>query len=223
MTYLLLIVTLLFVLAFFGILLLLRKPVGREVLVPSYEPPSNVSPGVAAWLLNPGDLSRAMAAALANMAAKGYIKIEESDETLSVTQLATQCDQPLEDEEVDLMKFLFFDDDCFDFDGTLKLYEIARVLRLALENAQSSKSRAALSQVADYQKFLSEVDADAISRMSSAEQPGEMSRKKAFEIAFNLDKGWGQHFVDSMGLVATDSVTPGDSTDDNGPFARAPL
>jgi Predicted membrane protein (DUF2207) len=223
MTYLLPTVALLFVLVFFGIALILRRPADGEVLVPSYEPPSNVSPGVAAWLLNPGDLSRAMAAALVNMAAKGYIKIEESDEMFSVTRLATECEQPLEDEEVDLMKFLFFDDDCFDFDGTLKLDEIARVLRLALQNAQSSKSRAALSQVADYQKFLSEVDADAISRMSSAEQPREMSRKKAFEIAFDLDKGWGQHFVDSIGVVGTDSVMPGDSTEDNGPFARAPL
>jgi hypothetical protein len=107
---------LLFVSAYFAVLtLMLRRPIASEVSVPSYEPPASVSPGVAAWLLEPGQLSRAIAAALVNMAAKGYVKIENKNDLFSVTQLATDCAQPLEPEEDALVRCLF---ESYDFFGS---------------------------------------------------------------------------------------------------------
>jgi hypothetical protein len=56
-----------------------------------------------------------------------------------------------------------------------------------------------IAQLAEYQDFLAKVDADAISRMNSCETPpAEMTQKHAYAIAFHLDLGWGQQFVDTV-------------------------
>jgi hypothetical protein len=59
--------------------------------------------------------------------------------------------------------------------------------------------REILEQLAEYRKFVSEVDADAISRVNSSEHaPAELHQKDAYAVAFHLDLGWGEQFVTSI-------------------------
>ena len=57
--------------------LMVRRRGSASVSVPRYEPPAGASPAVAAWL-SEHNLSRAIAAAFVNMAAKGYLEIAHS-------------------------------------------------------------------------------------------------------------------------------------------------
>lgn len=93
-----------------------RLFVRQELLVLHYEPPPGASPAVAAWLFERGKLSRALAAAVVNMAAKGYVKIEQSGEYYSLTRLGPEVSLSLEPEEDALARTLFKRYDCFDFD-----------------------------------------------------------------------------------------------------------
>lgn len=88
----------------------------KTVVVARYEPPKTASPGVAAWLLERGNLSRAMAAAIVNMAAKGYLKLEQKDGIYSVTQLGPDVCLGLEPEEDALARTLLEEYGWFDFD-----------------------------------------------------------------------------------------------------------
>jgi hypothetical protein len=104
------------VLAYFLIVsAILRIPRGRHVSVLKYEPPVGASPGVAAWLYGRGRLPRAMAAALVNMAAKGYLKVEQFDESFMVSQLDSASLAPLEPEEWALANAIFDRDRVCDF------------------------------------------------------------------------------------------------------------
>jgi hypothetical protein len=52
------------------------------------------------------------------------------------------------------------------------------------------------AQLEDYKKFISEVEADPISRSNSPERvPDKLSEKDAYALAFHLDLGWGEQFV----------------------------
>lgn len=87
-----------------------------NVIVPRYEPPHGASPGVAGWLFERGNLARAIAAALVDMAAQGYLQIEQRGDLYSVTQLGPDVSLSLEPEEDALARTLFKGYDCFDFD-----------------------------------------------------------------------------------------------------------
>lgn len=55
------------------------------------------------------------------------------------------------------------------------------------------------AQLEDYKKFISEVEADPISRSNSAERvPEKLSEKHAYALAFHLDLGWGEQFVTAI-------------------------
>ena len=55
------------------------------------------------------------------------------------------------------------------------------------------------AQLEDYKKFISEVEADPISRSNSAERvPEKLSEKEAYALAFSLDLGWGEQFVTAI-------------------------
>jgi hypothetical protein len=106
-----------------------------RVAVASYNAPVDMSPAVAAWLLQRGDMPRAVAAALVNMAAKGYVKIEQSSDVVSVTQVPDASDRNLEPEEDALQCVLFRGYDCFDFDeGSKQLNEALKAFRTAMMN-----------------------------------------------------------------------------------------
>jgi Predicted membrane protein (DUF2207) len=140
------ILALLFVAAYFALVfLIVRRPGPEHVSVPCYQPPRDASPAVAAWLLE-RDLSRAVAAALVNMAAKGYVKIEQSQDLCSVTQLQSESPTPLEPEEDALSYPLFRRYDCFDFDGVNdQLIEGVRAFQWALQDTTYFSSNAYLS------------------------------------------------------------------------------
>jgi hypothetical protein len=324
------ILALIFVAIYFGfVALVVNRPGPPHVSVARYEPPPGASPAVAAWLLE-RDLSRAIAAALINMAAKGYLKIEQRHGFCSVTQLESSPPVRLEREENALSYRLFYDYDCFDFDrvrpqliGGIKVFQYAlkdttyfssnaglsypawfisgvgiffalanthfwsqmdrvsikvmtgvavatfvsfvvavsmmrgtiekiatrlpgstapqrpwtgadrRALRylfislagIALFGLMSSTGaallafgflvingfffhslqgltpagREALAQLSDYRKFLSEVDADVISRLHISEQvPAQLRPQDAYAVALHLDLGWGEQFVSSI-------------------------
>jgi predicted membrane protein DUF2207 len=324
------ILALVLVTAYFGlVVLIVHRPGPQHVSVPSYQPPPGASPAVAAWLLE-RDLSRAVAAALVNMAAKGFLKIEQSQDLCSVTQLQSESATPLEPEEDALSYPLFRSYDCFDFDEVSpQLIEGVRAFQwalqdttyfssyvglsypawivsglgvlLALANAHflskldrgpaalmwaaaaatfvsfvvavatlrgtvekiitrlpgstapqrpwtgadtrpltylcvslggialfglMSSTTAALiilgflvlngfffhslqgltpagregfTQISDYRKFLSEVDADAISRLHVSDYvPAQLGPEDAYAVALHLDLGWGEQFVTSI-------------------------
>ena len=106
-----------------------------HVAVASYTAPADISPAVAAWLLARGDMPRAVAAALVNMAAKGYVKLEQSSDLVSVSQVLDASDRNLEPEENALQRVLFRGYDCFDFDeGSEQLNEALKAFRTAMMN-----------------------------------------------------------------------------------------
>lgn len=116
---------------------ILRIPRSQRVYVARYEPPSGASPGVAAWLCERGRLPRAIAAALVNMAAKGYVKIEQTQDLVSITQLASELPAPLEPEEDVLARNMFRGYDVFDFaQSTPQLAKSAELFRVTLLNTQ---------------------------------------------------------------------------------------
>jgi predicted membrane protein DUF2207 len=115
------------VVALFGVLgyfLLLRfallKPDPPRAAVVTYDPPASISPAQAAWLVE-GYLDRALAAALVNMAAKGFLVIQQADDLFSITKLKEASFDCLEPEEDALAYYLFEFDDCFIFDETERL------------------------------------------------------------------------------------------------------
>jgi Predicted membrane protein (DUF2207) C-terminal domain len=318
------VLALVFVLAYFFLAaLILSAFQPQSVVVPRYEPPHGASPGVAAWLFERGDLARAMAAALVNMAAKTYLQIEQRGDLYSVTQLGPDVSLSLEPEEDALARTVFKGYDCFDFDDptpqlksalgafaqalvntgyssrrtvlsvpawvasglglafvllqgnylahsnrgitnlivlafgcfvvairtlpetlakivswfpgstapkrpwsgsdsmtfTLLLAGLGGVAALAILSTTTAALLAAaflginavffhtlqgptaagrkvMAQLAEYKKFLEEVEANSISRMNSCETaPSEFTEKHAYAIAFHLDLGWGEQFV----------------------------
>jgi uncharacterized protein (TIGR04222 family) len=323
------ILALVFVAAYFAlVVLIVRRPGPQRVSVPRYQPPPGASPAVAAWLLE-RDLSRAVAAALVNMAAKGYLKIEQSQDLCSVTQLQSDSATPLEPEEDAFSYRLFQGYDSFDFDElSPQLIEAVRAFQWALQDTTYFSSNAGLSfpawivsglgvllalanthfwsklgggsalmgatavatfvffvvavatlrgtvekittrlpgstapqrpwtgadtrpltylcvslggialfgllssttaalivlgflaingfffhslqgltpagrevlaQISDYRKFLSEVDADAISRLHVSDHvPAQLRPEDAYAVALHLDLGWGEQFVTSI-------------------------
>jgi uncharacterized protein (TIGR04222 family) len=140
------ILALIFVAAYFAlVVLIVRRRGPQRVSVPRYQPPPGAAPAVAAWLLE-RDLSRAVAAALVNMAAKGYLKIEQSQDLCSVTQLQSESAAPLEPEEDALSYRLFHDYDCFDFDELRpQLVEAVRAFQWALQDTTYFSSNVGLS------------------------------------------------------------------------------
>jgi len=320
-----------FVTAYFILVaLFLRIPGYTHVSVPAYDPPAGGSPAVAAWLLERGKLPRAMAAALVNMAAKGCVEIDLTDDLVTVTQLAKEFDARLEPEEDALVRSLFDGCDYFEFDqSTPELAKAEESFRWALLNRGFLSSHSGLSipawtvsglailftliqgkypvtrlsgylavallmagicfitavrtlsgpiekiasrfpgsiaprrpwtgadtrpfillavamggvlvlayttsavaallitaflvvnaafyfalhgptpagrkmlaQLNDYKKFISEVDADAISRVNPAScVPDKLDAKDAYAIAFQLNLGWGEQFVTSIAGV----------------------
>jgi hypothetical protein len=316
--------------------LAVRIPRSRRMAVASYEPAAGASPAVAAWLLECGNMPRAMAAALVNMAAKGYLTIEQSSDLFSVTKAANAAWETLEPEEDALGAALFRGYDCFDFDTpTKQLAEAVKAFRTALQDttyvsasnlaywpawiisglaivscmakslhqrllerphdhsgavllmimfwifgsfavavrtigrpmekiasrlpgstaprrpwtgadwkpfsflllsfggaaalalmttpmaglitaallainacfyhalqSRTRLGREVLARVADYKQFITAVDADAISRVETADHaPASLQAKNAYAIAFHVDRGWGEQFVNSIADV----------------------
>jgi hypothetical protein len=116
---------------------ILRIPRSQRVSVARYDPPKGASPGVAAWLCERGRLPRAIAASIVNMAAKGYLKIEQTSDLVTLTQIATDVSMPLEPEEDVLARTLFRGYDTFDFaESTPQLAKSVESFRIALLNTQ---------------------------------------------------------------------------------------
>lgn len=118
----------------------------QTVLAVRYEAPKGASPAVAAWLLERGALPRAVAAAVANMAAKGYVQVEQRGDSYSITQLGPDVSLDLEPEEDALARTLFKDYDCFDFDeSTPKLKSALDAFTCALMDTTYFSKRLWLS------------------------------------------------------------------------------
>jgi hypothetical protein len=71
----------------------------RRVSVTRYEPPLGISPAVAAYLFENGRCERAFAAALVSLAAKGYIRIVQKEDSFRLTRLR-ESDSALPPEEL---------------------------------------------------------------------------------------------------------------------------
>ena len=99
-----------------------RRKGPRRVAVTRYQAPVDVSPAVAAWLLECGKMPRAVAAALVSMAAKGCVTIEQSEDLVSVTQVPSAPYERLYPEEDAFGRVLFSSYDCFDFDDECSLH-----------------------------------------------------------------------------------------------------
>jgi hypothetical protein len=127
-----------FVFAYFvvvsGIFRLRRS---RPAAVARYEPPKGASPAIAAWLSERGRLSRAMAASLVSMSAKGYVKMEQYRDFVSVTKIAEKAPALLTPEERVILRTMFNGSDFFDFaESTPKLCKCVESFHAALLNTQ---------------------------------------------------------------------------------------
>jgi hypothetical protein len=90
-----------------------------------------------------------MAAALVNMSAKGYVKLEQSRDLVIVTQIATKAPAALEPEEDVLAWNMFRGVDTFDFaQSTPRLAKCADSFRIALLNRGYFSQRLGLSMFA---------------------------------------------------------------------------
>jgi hypothetical protein len=138
------VLALLLVFAYFIVVTLILRALGpQQITVPQYEPPLGASPGVAAWLLERGKISRAMATTLVSMAAKRVLQIEQSEDVFSLTKLETEM--KLEPEEDILARSLFRDYDSFDFDQTTpQLTEAVTAFRWPLRNTGYLSANTAL-------------------------------------------------------------------------------
>jgi hypothetical protein len=95
---------------FFVASLVLRWRPRQGVQVAKYEPPAGVSPAAAAYLLERGVGDKPFVVALVNMAAKGYLRIEQgsNDYLLScANQARTHACIPLETEEQLIAEMVF--------------------------------------------------------------------------------------------------------------------
>jgi hypothetical protein len=79
---------------------------GHAVDVTRYEPPENVSPALAAYLIENGRCERAFAAALVSLAAKGFLKIHEDGERFALKKVR-EVDESLPEEESCALENLF--------------------------------------------------------------------------------------------------------------------
>jgi hypothetical protein len=85
--------------------LALRWRPRASVRVTSYEPPRGVSPAVGAYLLERGVGDKPFVVAIVNMAAKGYLKIEQGPCDYLISQVSASV--PLETEEEIIANALF--------------------------------------------------------------------------------------------------------------------
>jgi hypothetical protein len=65
--------------------------------------------------------------------------------------------------------------------------------------APTPEGREVIYQIEDYKKFLTEVDADPVTRLQWPDGiPLHMSQKVAYALAFGIDLGWGEWFVTTI-------------------------
>ena len=77
----------------------------KEPSAVRYEPPAEISPAKAAYLFDRGATDKPFAVAVVNMAAKGYLRIEQGSSDYLLTRVDSSV--PLEDEEQIAAKKLF--------------------------------------------------------------------------------------------------------------------
>jgi hypothetical protein len=78
-------------------------------------------------------------------------------------------------------------------------FMIVNAIFLHSLEGSTALGRAMAEPLEEYKKFLSEVEADAISRNNAADVlPQEFTQKSAYALAFHLDLGWGEQFVSSI-------------------------
>jgi hypothetical protein len=98
----------------------------HAVDVTRYEPPENVSPALAAYLIENGRCERAFAAALISLATKGFLKIHEDGGRFALKKLR-DADESLPPEESCILKSLFPYLDKYQF-GVTDSAELTRAL-----------------------------------------------------------------------------------------------
>lgn len=124
----------------------LRTSDPQRATVVSYDPPSGISPALAAWLTEPGSLGRALAAALINMAAKRFLTIEQLPDFFSITKVRDGSFDSLEPEEDALAYALFQTDECVDFDQRTEQFgQAIKLFANALRNRTYFSSNIGLS------------------------------------------------------------------------------
>ncbi len=65
--------------------------------------------------------------------------------------------------------------------------------------APTPEGREVICQIEEYKKFLTEVDADPVTRLQWPDGiPLRMSEKVAYALAFGIDLGWGERFVTTI-------------------------
>jgi hypothetical protein len=104
----------------------LRWKSAHSVDVTRYEPPENVSPALAAFIIENGRCERAFAAAIISLAAKGFVKIHEDGDRFALKKLR-DADEFLPAEESCILKSLFPYLDKYQF-GVTDSAELSRAL-----------------------------------------------------------------------------------------------
>lgn len=81
-----------------------RPPAGT--IIPQYQPPQNISPAAARYIMRMGFDSKTVTTAILSMAIKGYLTIDNSSGSFILTR-QTEDDSKLSEEEKNLGKLLF--------------------------------------------------------------------------------------------------------------------
>ncbi|MFB6355797.1 MAG: DUF2207 domain-containing protein [bacterium] len=115
------------VVAVFGFLMLLvyylvvwwkvGKDPNKGTIIPRYEAPEGISPAASRYLMNMGFDMQCFSSSITNMAVKGYLTIEEKDDTYTLSKTG-DSKEPLSSGERRIAEELFSDGDTIKLDNT---------------------------------------------------------------------------------------------------------
>jgi len=118
-----------------------RWGIQRKIAVTRYEPPKEISPAMAAYLIENGRGERAIAAALVSLAVKGYLDIQQQKDWCVLEKLR-DADASLPAEESTVLRALFpGSEHCYTFNGVdcARMYLACHKLEEELENLADSE------------------------------------------------------------------------------------
>jgi hypothetical protein len=109
----------------------------RRVAVTRYEPPREISPAMAAYLFENGRCERAFAAALVSLAAKGYVRIVQKEDSFRLTKLRENDSALPPEESFALAEIFSSGPEPFNFDaceGNSRLSPIFKRFEITVES-----------------------------------------------------------------------------------------
>jgi uncharacterized membrane protein YgcG len=209
--------------------------VGRDprpgIIMPLYEPPVTLSPAGMRYLVRMGFDNKTFAAAILDMAARGYLKIKEEAGSYTLT-LLDKDERVLTPDEKQIAGELFEGrkEVCLHQDNHALIQAAMIALQKWLKSAEHkvyfvTNSRYLLppvlltlaivvvdllDQVEGFKMFLGKVDGDRLNRAMPPEQsPAMFEKLLPYALALDVEQDWAEKF---SGVLAVASTLPGGSS-----------